>query len=158
MPCLYGQHNNSQVFLDVGIIDASSVTISGNALIRVPLVAPTMFKALVDTGATKTMISSDVAARLSLAAVGQVMIQGAGSSITYHNGYLFHVAFLLPLIAPGQLLTPGMQIQAALHVFPAPIYGGEISSGRGFDVLLGMDIISSGSLKVEGNGTFSFSF
>jgi hypothetical protein len=27
----------------------------------------------------------------------------------------------------------------------------------GFDVLLGMDIIRAGSLKIEGNGTFSFS-
>lgn len=32
------------------------------------------------------------------------------------------------------------------------------SPSKDFQVLLGMDIISIGSLKIEGNGTFSFSY
>ena len=32
------------------------------------------------------------------------------------------------------------------------------SPSKDFQLLLGMDIISIGSLKIEGNGTFSFSY
>ena len=38
------------------------------------------------------------------------------------------------------------------------IEGVEFFDHRDFGVLLGMDILSIGSLKMEGNGTFSFSF
>ena len=158
MPCLFGSHNNTQVFLDVSILDVSSVSIVGNIFVNPPASTPITFRALVDSGATKTMISADVASKLNMVSIGRVAAQGVGSTITYHNGYLFHVAFLIPIVAPGQIIAPGTQIQATLHVFPTPIYGGEISSGRGFDVLLGMDVISCGSLKIEGSGTFSFSF
>jgi hypothetical protein len=45
-----------------------------------------------------------------------------------------------------------------VHINPVPVYGGELPVGAGFDVLLGMDILSSGSLKIEGSGHYSFSF
>jgi len=102
-----------------------------------------MFKALIDTGAQGSMISSNVAAQLGLFAVGKTAIQGIGPAVTYHNAYLFHVGFM---------------VASALHVLPVPIQGGEFAPTHGFDVLLGMDVIGVGSLKVEGNGGFSFSF
>jgi len=89
------------------------------------------------------MISSKVAAQLGMFAVGKTAIQGIGPAVTYHNAYLFHVAFMIASVA---------------HVLPLAIQGGEIASAHGFDVLLGMDVLGIGSLKVEGNGTFSFSF
>jgi hypothetical protein len=40
-----------------------------------------------------------------------------------------------------------------------PIQGAELGfEGRGFDALLGMDVIATDSLAIEGIGTFSFSF
>jgi len=152
MPCLWGLHNNSQVFLDVGVIDAASLTTP--AMPGVGTGAPTLFKSLVDTGCQRTMISANAAARLGLTAVGKIPIQGVGPNITYHNAYVFRVAFFVPAVAGGQMPGSGA---AVAHVLPAPIHGGEISSS-GFDVLLGMDVISIGSLKIEGNGAFSFSF
>jgi hypothetical protein len=117
-----------------------------------------MFRSLVDTGCEKTMISTNVVARLGLSSFSKIGIRGVGPNITYHNAYLFHVVFVQPIIPAGLIVTPGRQVQAIIHVLPVPIYGGEITSTSGFDVLLGMDVLSIGSLKVEGNGGFSFSF
>ena len=158
MPCLWGSHNRSQLFLDVGIIDASSINLPsspGQQLTN--LAPPSMFRSLVDTGCQRTMISTNVVARLGLSAIGKVGVHGVGPNVTYHNAYLFHVAFVVPFVLPGQAVAPGLQVQAVVHVWPSPIYGGEITT-TGFDVLLGMDVLSIGSLKVEGNGSFSFSF
>ena len=38
------------------------------------------------------------------------------------------------------------------------INGGELSDGNTFDVLLGMDVLTTGNLRVDKDGTFSFSF
>jgi Aspartyl protease len=159
MPCLWLQHNNSQLFINVGILDASDVNItaSGTIATNIPM-PPPMFIALVDTGAQKTMISTRVVRTLGLQPQGMIPIQGVGPNVTHHNGYLFHVAFTIPLIAPGQQIVPGSPIPVMMFIHPTAIYGAELTSTTGFDVLLGMDILSSGSLKVEGSGHFSFSF
>ena len=60
------------------------------------------------------------------------------------------------MLQPGQTLTPGVPIQAMVNILQNPIHGGEITSTGGlFDVLLGMDVISSGNLIV-GPGIYSF--
>jgi hypothetical protein len=117
-----------------------------------------MFKSLVDTGCQRTMISTSVVTQLGLSSLGKIRIRGVGPNTTYHNAYLFHVAFFVPFIAARHVIAPGTQPQTIVHVLPTPIYGGEITSPSGFDALLGMDVLSYGSLKVEGNGGFSFSF
>ncbi len=159
MPCLWGFHNNSQIFLDVGIIDASTFSLPttiGAQPTTQP--SPVVFRSLVDTGCQRTMISSNVVQQLKLSATGKVPIQGVGPNVTYHNAYLFHVSFVIPIISAGQIVVPGMQIQAMIHVLPNVIQGGELTNISGFDVLLGMDVLSAGSLKIEGNGSYSFSF
>ena len=154
MPCLWGRHNNSQVFLTVGIIDAGVVKITGTGRFGASAPLPHMFQALLDTGAQRTMISTNVVNTLNLTPVGSIPLQGVGDKVTYHNGYLFHVAFVFPVTS----LIPGTATSRAIYSNLKPIYGGELTSTGGvFDVLLGMDIISSGSLKVDGDGTFSFS-
>jgi len=158
MPCLWGQHNNSQVFLTVGIIDAATVNMTGTGRFGGGAPLPHMFRALIDTGAQSTMISTNVVQTLNLTPVGKIKIQGVGHNVTFHNGYLFHVAFVFPVLMSGQIVAPGGAAPAAIYTTPKSIYGGELTfPGGAFDVLLGMDIISTGSLKIEGNGTFSFS-
>lgn len=155
MPCLWLQHNNSQLFVSVGIIDAAALNVQAPAL----AVPPRMFVALIDTGAQKTMISTNVVNALGLQPQGQIPIQGVGPNITYHNGYLFHVAFTMQ--AAARAAPPGQQVMVA-HINSNVIYGAELAVPPGaqaaFDVLLGMDILSHGSLKVEGSGHYSFSF
>jgi hypothetical protein len=50
------------------------------------------FKALIDTGATKTMIAPRVVAALGLQQVNMLEFSGLGGSAR-RPGYLFHVAF-----------------------------------------------------------------
>lgn len=159
MPCLWLQHNNSQLFINVGILDATKSPLAGLQTVGGVMAPPQMFVALVDTGAQRTMISANVANTLNLQPQGKIPIQGVGPAMTYHNSYLFHVAFTVPAQMPGQVTqTPGSPMQLLVFINPITIYGGELTITSGFDVLLGMDIISSGSLKIEGNGHFSFSF
>jgi hypothetical protein len=119
---------------------------------------PQRLRALLDTGAQRTMITSDAATAVGLLPIGKVGLQGFGGTTTYHNGYLFHVAFMLPAGAPQPLPSGETQQEFMIFVQQNVIHGGELTSAVGFDVLLGMDIISTGALHIEGNGTFSFSF
>jgi hypothetical protein len=105
------------------------------------------------------MISPRVAQAVGLSPIGQMPIQGVGHNVTYHNAYLFHVCFVMAATTIGQPIPPGTNVNSIIFVLPKPIYGAEITStGGAFDVLLGMDVISTGSLIVEGIGRFSFSF
>ena len=70
--------------------------------------------------------------------------------------------FALPLgpVAPAGLPSPGLpQLQLQVHFLQKTIQGCEFHAGSAaFEVVLGMDVLSIGSLVVQGNGTFSFSF
>lgn len=158
MPCLWLQHNNSQLFISVGILDATKIVVPGAGQFGGNIQTPQMFAALVDTGAQKTMISTNVVRTLGLVPQGKIPIQGVGPVVTHHNAYLFHVAFAIPIVLPGQVVAPGAPLNALVFIHPTAVFGGELTGTSGFDVLLGMDILSSGSLKIEGNGHFSFSF
>ena len=59
---------------------------------------------------------------------------------------LFHVAFTIPT---GLTLAGQMQVMVFIH--PTVIYGAEFTPPSNFDVLLGMDVLSNGSLKIEGS-------
>jgi hypothetical protein len=81
-----------------------------------------------------------------------------------HNSHLFLVGFPfafppgMPLPAGHPQPPPG-QTAFQLHVLQKVIQGCAFQGGSApFQVLLGMDVISTGSLVVQGNGTFSFSF
>jgi len=155
MPCIWGQHNNSQLFIPVAVIDALKVNVA--SVLGPPTTSiPKLYQALVDTGAQRTMVSASLAIAEQLNPIGKMPLRGIGPTPTWHTAYLFHVAFIFGF-APGGL-TPSGPYQATLHTLSTPIHGAEIASGGGFDVLLGMDVISTGSLKVEGNQTFSWSF
>ena len=157
MPCVWGRHNNSQIFLEVGIVDATTVAVASSAADALPP-PTTLFRALLDTGAQKTMISANVVDVVGLNPIGKIPLQGIGPNITYHDGYLFHVAFTFPL-PPGLATASQGSVQTRTFIYGVPIHGAELRMAAvSFDVLLGMDIIGTGSLKVDGDGTFSFSF
>jgi Aspartyl protease len=157
MPIVWGAHNNSDIYINVGIIDASAINLASTAPVSAtPISPPSMFRALIDTGAQKTMISPNVISALNLPPLGKILISGVGPSAHYHNAYLFHVAFVMAIA--GAVPSSAGQVSAVINVLQTPIYGAEIpSTGGQFDVLLGMDVISGGQLVV-GNGVFSFAW
>lgn len=155
MPCIWATHNKSQLFLTVAIVPPSwfvggQVTVPAGSSIQI-------FQALVDTGATGTAISANVATKVGLQPSGKMQVYGVSGS-QYHNYYMFHVGFLVGTVTQTQGGAAG-QFQGQVSVFNDVIQGAELALGQGgFEVLLGMDILGKGSLAVEGGGTFSFSF
>lgn len=152
MPCIWGRHDKSQAFLNVAVFDAgvverlSSSSLGDDFTLHV-------FKALIDTGAQSTCITSVAAEKVGLVPIGKVPIRGV-SGLQYHNNYLFKVGFAFGTIHEQRELR-----EASVHVFVRPIEGAELNVGStSFDVLLGMDVIGLGSLKIDGDGSFSFSF
>lgn len=151
MPCAQLPHNNSKIFINIGILDAA-LNLATHPKLGANLPAPAMFKGLFDTGAEKTMISRKVVTQLKLKPVGKIAIQGVGQNIEYHDGHLFHVAFTQIVGPPIPIPVPPGAHQVALmvHALPAPIHGGVLGfDPSDFDVLVGMDVISVGSFKVE---------
>mgnify|MGYP001819874489 CR=1 FL=1 len=144
MPCIWGTHNRSQLFLSIAVFPPNLQGAPTNI---------TAFKALIDTGAQSTCISSTVAQAVGLRPLGKKTISGV-SGVAAHNYYSFHIGFMQIGLA-----GPNNTAQGNLAILDPPIDGVELAiSGQGFDVLLGMDVIAIGSLAVEGNGTFSFSY
>jgi hypothetical protein len=154
MPCIWGQHNGSQLLCAV-VIAPPNLPAAPAAINVVP--------ALIDTGASTTAITTALAALLNLQPIGIMPIHGVGG-VQHHNSHLFRVGFPFPLPA-GTAAPPGHpppqqgQVPATILYLHKVIQGCAFHGANApFQVLLGMDVISIGSLVVQGNGTFSFSF
>ena len=80
MPVIWGTHDKSDIFIDVAIIDASTINLTTSPPIGGTIPTPTLFKALLDTGAQKTMISPKVINTLNLRPLGKILISGVGVS------------------------------------------------------------------------------
>lgn len=97
-------------------------------------------KALWDTGATCTCISSELASRLSLKSVGKIRIHTP-------SGQKDAKTYCVDIALPNNVWFGGVQVSDS-----------DIGK-QGLDMLIGMDIISAGTLAVsnyEGKTTFSF--
>ncbi len=107
--------------------------------------------ALIDSGASSTMISSRVVGTLGLEPVSKKAYAALGGRI-YRDAYLFHVAFY------GDDAAGSAAGVERIHVCSQVIHGGEVDDGLSFDVLLGMDVITTGTLVIDRDGRFSFSY
>ena len=159
MPSIQGRHGGHSAVIRVAIYDAAKYNQhrqSNEPLFR----GAQPFRTLIDTGATTTMISPNVVSALNLQAVGKVRMHSMAGD-TYRRAYLFHVAFY---VAPYQQYVqtdndgaydPGI---SRTLVCKKLITGGELPPATTFDVLLGMDVISTGNLTMRCDGMFSFDF
>lgn len=113
----------------------------------------TPFLALVNTGATSTGITKAVVKQVGLSPIGQDPVRSV-SGVQTHNSYRFQIG----LPSGRSINKDGTGILRKFYMIYRDIEGFEFFDHGDFDVLLGMDTLSIGSLKVEGNGTFIFSF
>lgn len=164
MPCIWGVHSGvGQLFCVAAIIPHTigpapmgSIFPGAGAMVQGA-------NALIDTGATGTCISQRLAQRQNLSPIGKVMVHGV-SGPAQHNSYAFKIGFPFAL-APGAPSPPGMPpppttgaLPGQLHVMERVIQGSEFHGAGNFDILIGMDVISMGSLVVLGNGSYCFAF
>ncbi|MGU9962757.1 MAG: retroviral-like aspartic protease family protein [Candidatus Halichondribacter symbioticus] len=162
MPCIWQKHNKRQAFIDVVVASEETALAIWQGLDSPMDIKP--YKALVDTGAARTCITKRVADELGLPSAGMRPVNGV-SGTSVHQFYTFHVGFVVSAPDTGfsEIDSPETknppQDFSDTHINNRIIRGAElIMPDSGFDVLLGMDILSTGSLAIEGNGTFSFSF
>lgn len=159
MPSIQGEHRGRAAIIDLAVLSAdgyvqhkqsSSPVLSG--------VRP--FRALIDTGATRTMVSPHVVRSVGLQPVGRMPFNSL-TGFAYCYSYLFHVAFYGDRYSQyadednDAVLNSEIK---TIHVFKQVINGGEMTEGQSFDVLLGMDVISSGDLQFTRDGWFRFTF
>jgi len=109
------------------------------------------------------MIAPRVASELNLEPVGTEEVRGLSGSVWVLT-YLFHVGFFDSTYKSrfhnGDGDQHALEREATevdkYHIYTQPITGGEMQDGNSFDVLLGMDVISTGQLRFNKDGTFSF--
>lgn len=149
MPSIHGKHGGRAAIIQVAIVDATRHMEHRQSSAPV-LTGVVPFRALIDTGATTTMIASRVVQKLGLQLVNKLPFAGLGG-VSWRPAYLFHVAFYEspPSVVPSAV--------SRIHVCKRVINGGELSDEHTFDVLLGMDVLTTGSLRIDKDG-FEFSF
>jgi len=96
------------------------------------------------------MVSRRVVERTGLQVVNRIPFAGLGG-VSWRPAYLFHVAFYesSPTGVPQEV--------SRIRLCRKVINGGELSDEPTFDVLLGMDIITTGTLTIDRDG-FRFAF
>jgi hypothetical protein len=149
MPLIQGNHNGRAATISVAIIDAARHQKHKES--KAPILKGVIpFRALIDTGATTTMIASRVVTQLGLHQVNKIAVAGMGG-LSWRRAYLFHVAFY-------ETFPSGDTDRIdKIHICKRVINGGELSDEHSFDVLLGMDILTTGNLQIDKNG-FKFAF
>jgi hypothetical protein len=156
MPYLQGRHEGRAAFIEVAIVDAAKY-IEHKQSKNPVLHGVRPFKALIDTGATSTTITKNVVSFLGLQPVTKLPY-ASRDGLTWVRAYLFHVAFYGPVVPLSADPEESESLVNSMRVFKRVITGGEIENQDSFDVLLGMDVITTGNLTINVDGTFGFAF
>ncbi|MDX2073493.1 MAG: aspartyl protease family protein [Alphaproteobacteria bacterium] len=130
MPCLTGVLNNSLQ----AIIDVAVAPTSGQAHAKLQ-----NFRALIDTGANRTCITAHVVQALSLSPIGKLPMRSASHTIDTN---IYMVDLGLPF---GGI----MRLDKGKEVM-------ECCDNSEFEIIIGMDIISQGTLTVSPDNRFIF--
>ena len=153
MPDIVGSHNGSQVFVPVVLlpIDRFEDTLSPQWISKPATMQ--VLKALIDTGAQGTSITPNAANKLDLEPTGMIRVQGVGGA-KLHYKYIFKVGFV-----DLQRNEIGFE-SPRFHIVDKEIEGADFDCGidADFDILLGMDVLSIGTLTISNTGNFKFSF
>lgn len=105
------------------------------------------------------MITSRVVSELNLEIVNKKLFRIADRGEDWRPAYLFYVAFFGAAVADGDSEEDGVStLVNRIYRCTKEINGGAIKDEDSFDVLLGMDIISTGTLTIAADGMFRFEF
>lgn len=105
-------------------------------------------QALIDTGATRTCITTTLIDQLGLEPRGKMLVAGATSYPERRRAYGYSIGFYCDDEAAQQ---------QTLYVLPHEFIAPSFQENGNFQVLLGMDILSRGSLSFQ-RGAFEFAF
>jgi hypothetical protein len=136
MPCINIPIEPLGPTIDVGIAAPSSLAMDDD---EVPPPTITWFKAIVDTGCSRTSIHSSVAAECGLQVMGKgtVATTAPQVAVNVYHGDLFLRCFI-GWETSFELKFPDRGLVEMLHKNPA------------FDILLGMNILNRGVFSANG--------
>lgn len=138
MPCLSGKYDPAiGPIITLGLLPPNTLDPT-----TPPAQAPEMIPALVDTGASGTCISPDVARTLDITPIGKRPMISATHAIPV-NVYLVD---MLILFGPSTFAIKSIEVME----FAPP-------NGSSFQILLGRNIICQGAFTLSFDGHFSFS-
>jgi hypothetical protein len=136
VPEIRGGHDGRQILVPVILAGGT-----GQAVVMVQATA------LLDTGASMTAIAPQLAEAMGLLPVGRLILDTAAGT-RRANAYNFTLGFRMDSV--GGLAQPPLFL-------PNEIYGIDFTKGQAFDVLIGMDILSKGDLRIS-RGHWHFVF
>lgn len=136
MPCLSGTYQPG-----IGPLINLGVAKPGTFVPNQPIKALTTFPALIDTGASATCISPNVAQTVGLQPIGKRPMVSATHAVPV-NIYL--VDLILPFGAAGFVVS-GAQVMEFVPLGGSP-----------FQILVGRDLICRGTLTMSFDGHFTF--
>ena len=105
-----------------------------------------IYTALLDTGATASWISQTVVERFGLVSIGKKPVVVA-TEIRQRSAFVFRIG-----------LIGDNQPQTALPIVFAETVGFMIDQASGFDILLGMDVLSETDFSMYRNGRWNLRF
>jgi len=148
MPCLAGKFDPAiGPIIQVAIINLDHVPDLSKSEISSSL---NIFNALIDTGATTTCISEKVIADCELVPTGKTLMMSATGDMAVDQ-FTFGVGFMV-----GEMSMPTGEVQG--NLFMKPVLGCQFQKGQApFEILLGRDIICSGSFTLSFDGHFILS-
>ncbi len=142
-------NNNSQFIIVIKVIKCPTVEEYKNGTANNLIINADSKRALIDTGASNTCISQEYADDLQLIPIGMSSITTAGNNCVVNR---YKIDFAIPVATTalqtteenGEKITKEIIIdekhwahtQHKIHSIPS------IGKDRGFDVILGMDILS----------------
>lgn len=135
MPVLEGHHNGQQILLPVLIAPPDSIAPVANAI------------ALLDTGASRSLITAELAASLALPRRGKYPLVSARSTELVSR-YAFRLGLMIAAEGGG----------AAPYFLDTDLIGSEFRDHGGFTAIIGMDVIGRGELLLRQDRSYRFTF
>lgn len=108
------------------------------------------YRALIDTGATRTCITPKIVRRFDLPPVMKLLVAGANSHPERRNAFEFSLGL-------HHAVADGGGFRQSLYVIDHPFVAPDFRDNENFDVLHGMDVLSQGRLVIDRN-EFRFEF
>ena len=154
MACISGKYGESGLIVQVAVFaDAAAMRHSLSfTSAENPQTTFALYDALIDTGATATCISQKVVDEVGLRSMGKCQMISA-SHVADVNEYVFVIGRPLEFARPAD-----RGAESGFAIFEN-VSGLEFApSGAPIEILIGMDIVQQGSLKLDFDGHFSFRF
>lgn len=146
MPTITGNVVDRKIIIDVAIQPTSMTGASLQSYDRQAVFKVHKLRGLVDTGATCTCITKSAAQQIGLLSRGKRRVSNVTTD-AYHREFSFWFSFW---ISDDDGQRP--------HQLSQPIHGIEFKDSPDFDVLIGMDVLTFGKLKVRFGKFYTLEF